>query len=655
MERIIKITDLIINSKLPLTVDTIANILKISNKTVRNDLYKIEDFVKSARLVLCKKPGVGITIEGTEECKINLINSLKDSTSYIEPYSPEDRKNHILKTLFLNKSSITIKELADSLYVSRVTIQKHLEEVENWLDNFHLKLLRKTNYGIEVTGDEENWRNAIASLIAQSKGNEELRSLLCEDYEGRIDYRSILKLKELINLDYKSLEKIVTAAENKLKFKFSDEAFISLVMHIAISIKRLNAGKDIKLSEEILISLRNMEEYSVAYDMSKEIGDVFKVIMPEPEIGYILLHILGTKMFENKNKGIELNIENVKGTELASIMANEIIEIAQRVLSINFKNDNVLRNGLILHLRPTINRLKYGLTLRNPILKEIKENYPEIYGAAWMTSVVFEKYLGVKIQEEELGYICLHLGASVERNKNPLKTIVVCASGIGTSQLIAIRLEKSFKQLEIVDVISTLELKQLNYDEIDIIISTIPIEVKKPLLIISPLLKQNDIKKIEYFINNTIEAMNNKEIVEEELVHINVDSTDKENAIKEICSELFKKGYITQEYLPSTLRRESIASTAIGKGIAIPHGDTPYVNKSCIAARTYKNSIAWGEEAVDVVIMICLSEKDIQKSKSIFRSLYNLLDSDEFIDKIRTSKDKGEIARILEGWIHADQ
>jgi activator of the mannose operon, transcriptional antiterminator len=203
-------------------------------------------------------------------------------------------------------------------------------------------------------------------------------------------------------------------------------------------------------------------------------------------------------------------------------------------------------------------------------------------------------------------------------------------------------------------VISTLELKHINYDEIDIIISTVPIEVKKPLLIISPLLKQNDIKKIEYFINNTLESMENKKIVEEELVHINIDSTDKETVIKEICSELYKKGYVTQEYMPSVLRRERITSTAIGKGIAIPHGDTPFVNKSCITARTYRNSIEWGDELVDVVIMICLSEKDVQKSKALFRSLYNLLDTDEFINTIRTSISKEEITEILEGWIHAD-
>ncbi len=35
--------------------------------------------------------------------------------------------------------------------------------------------------------------------------------------------------------------------------------------------------------------------------------------------------------------------------------------------------------GLILHFRAVLNRLEYGLSLRNPILEEIKDNYPDVF------------------------------------------------------------------------------------------------------------------------------------------------------------------------------------------------------------------------------------------------------------------------------------
>lgn len=143
----------------------------------------------------------------------------------------------------MSKGSVTTKELAEELYVSRVTIHKDLQSVEKWLNKFNLKLLKKPNYGIEVVGDEENWRNAVASLIVLTKEQKELKEFLYNDYTGRIDYRTLMQLKELFDIDYKQLEKIVSNAESKLKFRFSDEAFISLVIHVAISIERLKHKK----------------------------------------------------------------------------------------------------------------------------------------------------------------------------------------------------------------------------------------------------------------------------------------------------------------------------------------------------------------------------------------------------------------------------
>jgi transcriptional antiterminator len=504
VERVSKIIELLLKYTAPVSIDFIADKMNVSNKTIRNDFSKVEQIVTEAGLNLKKKPGVGIIIEGTEEKKLELIKNAKNSVSYVEPYSPEDRINYILKALFMSKTSVTMKELAYSLYVSRVTIQKDLESVEQWLSKYNLKLMKKPNYGMEIIGSEEDWRKAIACLITSYKGYDELKELLYDEYEGKIDYKSILKLKELLNIDYKLLEKIVTAAEAKLQFKFSDEAYACLIMHIAISIKRLKEGRYIKLSEEMLGNLKDNDEYEISQQIARDIEASFKVRLPESEVGYILLHILGTKLLGGKRDEINIDFQSQTENELAIIMAKEIISIAERALRINLYNDKQLLNGLILHLRPTINRLRYGLTLRNPILKEIKENYIEIYGAAWMTSTIFEKYIGVKIPEEEIGYICLHLAASVERNKNPLKALIVCASGIGTSQFIAARLERSFKEIEILDVISIIELKQRDLEGVDMVISTVPIEVNKPALMISPLLNHNDIRKIELFIESLI-------------------------------------------------------------------------------------------------------------------------------------------------------
>jgi len=652
MDRILEIINMLLNSEQPLTVDYIANTLKVSNKTIRNDLKKAEEFVQQKGVKIIKKPRVGIVLEGPRNKKLELVDEIKKSLDFEEPFSPEARKNYILKRLFMSKGSVTIKELAEELYVSRITIHKDLQSVEKWLNKFNLKLLKKPNYGIEVVGDEENWRNAVASLIVLTKEQKELKEFLYNDYTGRIDYRTLMQLRELFDIDYKQLEKIVSNAESKLKFRFSDEAFISLVIHVAISIERLKHKKDVKLSKAVLNNLKQKDEYVIAQQMAKEIEEKFNVVLPESEIGYIVLHIIGTKMQQNKIEDVNLELEDEESIELAVIMSKEIINIAERALSLDLSNDKQLLNGLILHLRPTINRLKYGLTLRNPLLNDIKENYPEIYGVAWMTSVVFEKYLGKKVAEEEIGYIALHLGAAVERAKKPLKALVVCTTGIGTAQLLAARLEKSFKQIEIKDIVSSVSLHESILNDIDIVISTVPIEINKPFINISPLLTQNDIKRLDEF----IQALNKRSnLIDTQLLDVDGIYLKKEDLLNKVCMELHKKGYVKEEYIQDVITREKIASTAIGNGIAIPHGLPEHVNKSVFTVVRLKNPIAWDEEKVDMLFMISLTQSDIAKSRYIFRKLYNKLESPEFVENIKKAKNREEIIKLLEVIYDADK
>lgn len=657
MERILETIRILIAAQGLISVDQIANQLKVSNKTVRNDLIKAADYIKNTGLKIVKKPGMGIMICGTEEQKMKLSQELDHCTGRDQPFSPKARKYYIVKRLLMADGQIRMQDLADELYVSRVTIHKTLGEVEEWLKSFELKLLSKPNYGIEIIGEEENWRKAVVCLIAYNREQDELKEMLYEHYGGRIDYQTLRKLKELINLDYRQLEKIITQAETKLQIRFSDEAYISFVIHVAIAIKRLECKKDICLANHTLLQLQGKDEYKIAQEIGREIEASFQITLPEPEIGYILLHILGTKMQQNNIEEVHLRLE--EEDNLAIIMAKEISNIAQGVLSIDFSNDQQFLTGLILHLRPTINRLKYGLTLKNPILHEIKENYPEVYGVAWMTSIVFEKYVGSRVTEEEIGYIALHIGAAVERAKKPFKALVVCTSGIGTSQLLAARLRRCFRDIEIKDVLSIVSIKASLSDEIDFIISTIPLlgeEINKPVIQISPLLVQKDIKRIEAFINelNSKAIQHNGGIlmlINENLVIMDIDAPNKVEAIRQMAVAAEKDGKITclEEFMQDVLERETMFSTGVGNGIGIPHGKSKAVKEAMFVFGKAKEGIEWQSHDGGLVNLIFLLGVPAENVNNVHLKILSQL-SMKLMDEdfIRILRNAQTIPQVLE-------
>lgn len=651
MKRIDTIINILLMSKSPITVDSIASKLEVSNKTIRNDLKKVEEYLKNEGLQLHKKPGVGVFIEGPKDKKLKLLSDTGINVQTIEPYTPEDRKNYILKRLFMSEKNITIKELSYELYVSRVTIHKDLDDVEKWISKFNLQLLRKPNRGLEIIGEEKDWRKAVSSLIAYNKGSMQLKEMLYEYYGGRIDYKTLTKLKELVNLDYNKLENIVSDAEKALKFRFSDEAFIGMIIHIAIAIKRLKGNKYIHLSEEIKEGLKQKEEYHIAEHIAQSVQENFKVKLPDSEISYILLHIIGAKMLQNKVDlaSMKLTEDDENDNEVSVMMAKEIVAIAERVLGLDFSGDNQLLNGLILHLRPTINRLKYGLTLRNPIMEQIKANYPEIYGVSWMTSTVFERYLGVKIPEEEIGYLTLHLGAAIERQNKPLKALVVCTSGIGTSQLLAEKLERHFRQIDIKAIISIAMINEKLLNDVDVVISTVPISVDKPVLNISPLMTQKDIKLISEFLNYSKVNLGGTALsfITEDFVILGAPYKTKDEVLESVGSLLVDRGYVKQEYIPSLKDRESCGTTVVGNGVAIPHGLSTYVLKSQIVVCLLNKSIDWDGAKVDIVFMISVSSGDAKGFIGRLKNLYKVIDDEDFLKSLRKAKSEQQVAEVV--------
>ncbi|MCX7694355.1 MAG: BglG family transcription antiterminator [Caloramator sp.] len=658
-DRVDKIVEILLETNQSyITIDEIAEKLNVSNKTVRNDLKVVEKVLFDEGVYVEKKPRYGIRIKVDEEKRVELLQNYKFKSNFIEPYSPQFRRDYILKRLLMKKSNITIAELAQELYVSKVTIHKDIGFVQKWLKEFNLKLIKKTNYGIQIVGDEENFRNAIAHLIVSEKDKEELEEILFNNITTRLDFKTIERLKELVDLDYKLLEKIVENAEEKMGARFTDDAFISLIIHIAISIKRLKEGNDISIPQDVVFEIKEKEEFKVALEVTKNIEKAFGVKFPKSEVIYILLHILGAKMQQNKKDDVLNLVNNIKEDDLSIDMAKEIIDIAQRSLGTYLEKDEQLLKGLILHLRPTINRLKYGLALRNPVLNEIKENYSEFFGVAWMASTVFNKYLGVKIPEEEIGYIALHIGAAVERNIKPFKVLVVCSSGIGTSQLLAARIQKSFREIDIIDTISYLELEKIKLDEIDFIISTIPISNTKPVLQVKPILTQNDIKKIEYYINYMKNRKDNKafleKLIDEDLIFLDCNFEKQNEVLKFLSNELTKRDYVDKEYYKKLIEREKMTYTSIGNGVAIPHANPELVKKSKISLLTLKEPIIWGNEYVDVVLMISIAQNDLKEGKFIFKNLYNAIEERSFIEKIKTAKNILEAKQIIGGVLNGD-
>lgn len=648
----------------PLTINTIAMRLDVSNRSIRNDLNDLDDFLakKYPSIHLHKKPRIGVWLETDEQGKRKLNHLIEESSQYVSPFNAEDRRFFLIKQLLLAQGSLTMQKLADELFVSRVTVYNDLEDVEEWLSHYDILLRRKQKEGLSIRGNEQQIRNAMADLLDILKTDQDLESILqiSDDHNSsRIDYVNYLQLKELFpDTDLEGIEKILKASEQDMKFPLAEDAFTCLLIHIAISLERIKKNKDIKMESDQLLAIQQKREYKIAKQITTQVETLYHLKIPEAEVGYIALHILGSKMQQGFT--IDHSEEIIENSDdFVRDLAKEIINLVGIVLSTNLQDDKQLLTGLILHLRPTINRLKYGLRLKNPLLDEIKNKYPSVFGAAWSSSVLFEKYYGIKVTEEEVAYLAMHFGAALERKKTLTRAVIVCSSGIGTAQLAAVRLEQSISDLKIIEITSYNDVRKIQSLNYDIIISTIPLKgYDKPVILINPLVGDRDIQNIRKYIRNVAETKTfhsntlegpHPELYRRDLIFPQRSFTDAESTIRFLGSELEAQGAVTTGFIQSCLEREKITHTSIGYGIAIPHGEQPFVSRPAVAVLSLDKPIKWGDDSVELIFMLAFKFDDSRYVRQFFKQFYAMIRNKSLVQAIQTAKDAASIYQIVTG------
>lgn len=648
----------------PLTINTIAMRLDVSNRSIRNDLNDLNDFLmeKYPSIQLHKKPRIGVWIETDETGKRKLDHLIEEASQYISPFSAEDRRFFLIKKLLLSQSHLTMQQLADELFVSRVTVYNDLEDVENWLARYDIILKRKQKEGLSIRGNEQQIRNAMADLLDILKTDQDLENILQLNDDlstSRIDYVNYLQLKELFpDTDLEGIERILKQAEETSAFPLAEDAFTCLLIHIAISLERIKKNKDIKMESDQLLAIQQKREYEIAKEIAKEVEKLYGLKLPQAEIGYISLHILGSKMQQGFT--IDRSEEIIDSSDdFVRDLAKEIIHLVGIVLSVDLQDDQQLLTGLILHLRPTINRLKYGLRLKNPLLNEIKLKYPSVFGAAWSSSVLFEKYYGIKVTEEEVAYLAMHFGAALERKKTLTRAVIVCSSGIGTAQLAAVRLEQSISDLKIVEITSYHDVSRIQTLDYDIIISTIPLRgYDKPVILINPLVGDRDIQKIRKYIRNVTETKTfqskslegpNPELYRKSLIFPKQSFADAESAIRFLGNALETQGAVTKGFTQSCLEREKITHTSIGYGIAIPHGEQPFVTRPSIAMVSLDKPVKWGDDSVELIFMLAFKFDDSRYVRQFFKGFYAMIRNKALVQALRSAADADSIYQIVTG------
>lgn len=454
-----------------LTANQLALMLEVSSKTVYRKIKNINSATDEKEIIISEK-GRGYKLNYKAYIQAKL-----ETTSDIFGYTPSERREKILlQVLFKSPKYLNIAKLYEGYYVGYNSIKNDFALLNQSIEKYHLALEKKQKE-IRVVGTEENIRIAI---------NEVINNLDLSSYDDlKTEYSN------LNNADVQFIVRQMEIIENKLMISIPYPYDINIFSHLYILINRFRQGEveDFDETDEIYL-VTNEKLHTIAVEAIESIEQYLKMKLPKRETFNFLQYLISSRF----NHEIELISSNVLPIveEMTDFYINQVA--AKIDMPINKKQ---LKIELLSHMKPMVNRMNHQINIKNNLLSDIKLEYGQLFEIIKETARdVAETFKLNTISDDEVGYITIYFAKHIEESPLVKRIIIMCSSGIGTSELLKVKVQKAFPDVEIVDVLSSTRFKNSlqDYQNIDFILTTINAENTKeiPSLLVSAMFTEKD-------------------------------------------------------------------------------------------------------------------------------------------------------------------
>ncbi len=580
---------------------------QISTRTVQNDLKKIRQSLndsKGAKLI--SKPSVG--------SKLKIINDKDFQKNFLSKRvhlkAKESERIQELFRLLVNQTSPLSKiQIAEKLYVSNSTLTNDLNKLSAMLEQDNLKITRNSHDGIKIVGAELNIRKCLLKFgIYSSQNNNQ------EEDNTR-----------------KEIEKIIVNILIKHHCNISDNLFQNLIVHIEVSIKRIQSGFSLKDAKQKLIHEFH-EGYQIANEIFVALEKRFYFKATTGEILNLAIYLQG--------KSDYVNYDYVSKSVDQFIM-QALIEIKDK-FKVDFTQEINLRISLALHIMPLITRVEYDIQNDNVMLENIRESFPLAFDMAAYMGLLLQNKIGKKIKESEISYLAIYFNQYLNRNDHftGSKNLLIITN-LKRSEIVLLR-ERFItwfdKEISSINIVNITEAPGLNINNYDVIFTTNQTKLTDKLgaILISDFPNNEEYPKIKLAIDGFRTKKDLLNLFSKDRFEFK-DLNNKDEALNEIISISKNAVNEQKENLDKAVRlREQLGSSFFSNTIAFPHPISPISVSTFVSILLLKKPIQWDEDnnKVDLIILVSI-EKNNSKAFQLWNYLSKIIQDKDFVEKLK--------------------
>lgn len=486
----------------PETIMTISRATNQSRRKIYYHLEKINDALADVGEVISSRPRVGIVLTAHQKELCQALLEGVDFYSYV--MSMTERMQLTVLYICIAKERVTIEKLMELTEVSRNTVLNDLNEIRNQLasEQYQVNLASTKAQGYFLKCHPLNKIQYVHSLLYHIfvEGNHSFVMILTEKIKEFIGEDLLLsdELQDFLNQRVQDVEQDLGKKINRHEIKF----MLQVLPYLLLSCRNmaLNEEEQEDLKREFTL-IRKRIEYQAAKNLNSNLQATFGLQLNDIEISLLAVLLLSYR----KDRDIHATSQDF-------VQLKEAIDefIWRFEVSSHFEIENkedLLRN-LLTHCKALLFRKTYGILSKNPLTRQIKEKYADLFAVTKSCSVILEEAWLISLTDDEVAYLALHMGGFLKHNraeKQDAKRIyLVCDEGVAVQKLLLKQCLYHLPNENLSAVFTTEQFKSVeDILNVDLLITTNDgLETTLPTIQVQPILDYEDVLNITSFVKD---------------------------------------------------------------------------------------------------------------------------------------------------------
>lgn len=608
------------------SISTLASKLNVSERTIRNDMKQLNAMLQHCAVIEGKKGQYILRIfDGLQFKKV--VQELENTSDFLN--TVQNRMDYMFEKLMHTEEPVLADELAYEMNVARTTLMHDLKKLRMQLEPYHLTIVGKTGKGLLLQGCEVDIRQYVLEHVYEQV------------------YQSYPLDEEIIQIITKIFEQ--NSFENSVK--------VSFIRFITLMLDRFLTGHYVGELSAQFYHLTTRPEFEFVHKIMEQIEQYLHIEFPIEEKLFVLLPIIGMR-----------TPTDIRGMQFIEIdpsihdLMERVLEQIQEKMHISISCGE-FTDEFVYHLMFMINRLRFQVRLKNPMLDELNRKYPLACQMANIAADVVEQEYGLLVSEDEKGYLASYFSVFIEESglqNKVYRVAVVCGTGRVTARLVAVQLRKVLDSSAEISLFADEKVDCDLLNQYDIVLTTVELSCScnRPVIRIYEIFNEHElihkIEKARYWDQIDVPVIDNNWFVMTGLLDksrfflLDPDQS-YEDAIAYMTQSLTDNGQVDTGFLERLQRREEKGTMVFG-AVAIPHSTQNVSTKLVLSVGVFKKPICYKNQQIRIIFMLALPQSTTKEDDLLLRvydEIMHITQNAEMIEKIAAATDFQALLQAL--------